>query len=205
MTDRQMHWQKVYQTKAADSVSWYRQRLDVSLELLEQAGLSVQSRLIDIGGGASTLVDDLLGRGLKSVTVLDISAEALAIPQARLGERARDVCWLVGDVLHVALPAEGFDFWHDRAVFHFLTDPADAARYAQQATRAVKTGGHAVIGGFAPDGPERCSGLPVARRSAEDIARILTPGFRLHETRAERHVTPAGNVQSFSYALLKRV
>jgi SAM-dependent methyltransferase len=125
MTDRQMHWQRVYQTKAADSVSWYRQHLDVSLELLEQAGLSAQCRLVDIGGGASTLVDDLLGRGLKSVTVLDISAEALAIPKVRLGERARDVRWLVGDVLHVALPADGFDFWHDRAVFHFLTDPAE--------------------------------------------------------------------------------
>ena len=202
--DRQKHWQQVFQTKAADSVSWYRRHLDVSLELLELAGLSVQSRLIDIGGGASTLVDDLLDRGLVGVTVLDISAEALAIPQARLGERAHEVSWIVGDVLHAGLPAGGFDFWHDRAVFHFLTDPADAAKYAQQAALAVKPGGHAVIGGFAPDGPERCTGLPVARRSAEDIARILAPVFSLQETRAERHLTPAGAVQPFAYALLKR-
>jgi SAM-dependent methyltransferase len=202
--DRQIHWQKVYQTKAPDSVSWYRQHLDVSLQLLELAGLSVQSRLIDIGGGASTLVDDLLDRGLKGVNVLDISTAALAVPQARLGERAGEVHWIVGDVLHAGLPAGGFDFWHDRAVLHFLTDPADAAKYAQQAALAVRAGGHAVIGGFAPDGPERCSGLPVARRSSEDIARILTPAFSLQDTRAERHVTPAGAVQSFAYALLKR-
>ncbi len=202
--ERQMHWQTVYETRAANAVSWYRPHLDVSLELLELAGLSVQSRLIDIGGGASTLVDDLLGRGMQGITVLDISAAALAIAQARLGQRARDVNWLVGDVLDVALPAGGFDVWHDRAVLHFLTDPADAAIYARQAARAVKTGGHAVIGGFAPDGPERCSGLPVARRSAEDIARILAPQFSLRETRAERHVTPASAVQSFAYALLKR-
>jgi len=202
--DRQMHWQTVYQTKAANAVSWYRPHLDVSLELLELAGLSVQSRLIDIGGGASTLVDDLLGRGTQGITVLDISPAALAIAEARLGERAREVNWLVGDVLDVALPAGGFDVWHDRAVLHFLTDPADAAIYVRQAARAVKTGGHAVIGGFAPDGPERCSGLPVARRSAEDIARILAPQFSLRETHAERHVTPAGAVQSFAYALLKR-
>jgi SAM-dependent methyltransferase len=160
--------------------------------------------VIDIGGGASTLVDDLLDRGLKSVTVLDISAEALAIPKARLGERARDVIWLVGDVLHTALPAGGFDFWHDRAVFHFLTDPAEAVTYAHQAALAVKAGGHAVIGGFAPEGPERCSGLPVARRSAQDIARILAPAFSLREARAERHITPVGAVQPFVYALLKR-
>jgi SAM-dependent methyltransferase len=208
MTDqslgRQMHWQTVYKTRAADAVSWYRPHLDVSLELLELAGLSVRSRLIDIGGGASTLVDDLLGRGTQGITVLDISAAALAIAQARLGERASEVNWLVGDVLDIALPAGGFDVWHDRAVLHFLADPADAATYARQAARAVKTGGHAVIGGFAPDGPERCSGLPVARRSAEDIARILAPQFSLRETRAERHVTPAGAVQSFAYALMKR-
>jgi ubiquinone/menaquinone biosynthesis C-methylase UbiE len=202
--DRQAHWEKVYQTKAADSVSWYRQHLNVSLELLEQGGLSRTSQLIDIGGGASTLVDDLLERGMKGVTVLDISAAALAVPQSRLGVRASAVNWIVADVLQAELPESGFDFWHDRAVFHFLTDTVDARTYAQQAERVVKPGGYALISGFAPDGPERCSGLPVARRSADDIARIFAPVFSLQQARAERHLTPAGTAQSFAYALLKR-
>jgi SAM-dependent methyltransferase len=208
MTDqsaqRQAHWQNVYQTRAADSVSWYRPHLEVSLELLDLAGLSVESRLIDVGGGASSLVDDLLARGLRGISVLDVSAEALAIARRRLGERQHDVTWIAGDVLQAALPAGGFDFWHDRAVFHFLTDEADAAGYAAQAARAVRSGGHAIVGGFAPDGPEKCSGLPVARRSAEDIATLLGPAFRLVAKRAERHTTPAGAVQSFAYELLQR-
>ncbi len=202
--DRQAHWQNVYRTRTADSVSWYRPHLETSLELLEQTGLGVDSRLIDVGGGASTLVDDLLDRGLGRITVLDLSAAALDVARTRLGKRARDVAWRVDDVLTAALPAAGFDVWHDRAVFHFLTDPADAARYARQAALAVRPGGHAVIAGFAPDGPERCSGLPVARRSAEEIAELLGPAFRLLARRGERHVTPAGGEQSFEYALLTR-
>lgn len=203
-TSRQAHWQNVYLTKPVDRVSWYRPHLDASLELLERAGFSVQSRLIDVGGGASTLVDDLLARGATHVTVLDVSAEALAIARRRVGAGERDVTWLASDVLDAALPQGGFDIWHDRAVFHFLTDPADAARYAAQVAHAVRPGGYAIIAGFAPDGPERCSGLPVARRSAEDIAAVLAPSFELLAKRAEQHVTPAGSVQSFAYALLRR-
>jgi SAM-dependent methyltransferase len=202
--NRKEHWQKVYQTRAADAVSWYRPRLGVSLELLELAGMSAASRLIDVGGGASTLVDDLVARGLRGVTVLDVSEAALSVARQRLGERARDVQWLVTDLLQAELPEGGFDLWHDRAVLHFLTEASDASRYAAVAARAVRSGGHAVIGGFAPDGPEKCSGLPVARRSAEDIAAILAPAFHLLATRAERHVTPAGAEQSFAYALLRR-
>ena len=201
---REDHWQKVYQTRAADAVSWYRPHLGVSLELLETAGMSADSRLIDVGGGASTLVDDLVSRGLKGITVLDVSEAALAVARQRLGEHARNVRWLVADVLEAELPEDGFDLWHDRAVLHFLTDASDAARYAVVAARAVPIGGHAVIGGFAPDGPEKCSGLPVARRSATDIAAVLAPAFRLLTTRAERHITPAGAEQSFAYALLRR-
>lgn len=202
--DRAAHWQQVYDTRAPDRVSWYRPHLDVSLELLGRAGLTARSRLIDVGGGASTLVDELLDRGLTDVTVLDLSAAALAVSQARLGDPAGRVRWIVADVLEAALPAGGFDLWHDRAALHFLTDPIDAAGYAKQAASAVRPGGYAVIGGFAPEGPERCSGLPVARRSAEDIARLLAPAFSLQEARSERHVTPAGTVQPFAYALLKR-
>jgi SAM-dependent methyltransferase len=202
--DRQAHWQQVYQTKASDAVSWYRPHLEVSLQLLEEAGMSAESRLIDVGGGASTLVDDLLARGLRDITVLDVSEQALALARQRLGDRQALVTWLAADALSVMLPEQAYDLWHDRAVFHFLTDPADAARYAAQAARAVRAGGHALIGGFAPDGPERCSGLPVARRSAEDIAAILAPSFRLLAQRAETHVTPGGSEQKFAYALLQR-
>lgn len=135
--DRQPHWQKIYRTKTAESVSWYRPHLDVSIELLELAGLSADSRVIDIGGGASTLVDDLLDRGVRELSVLDVSGAALAIARKRLGDRAKEVNWYCADVLHAVLPAGGFDLWHDRAVFHFLTDPTEAARYAQLAAEAV--------------------------------------------------------------------
>lgn len=166
--------------------------------------MSANSRVIDIGGGASTLVDDLLDRGVRDVSVLDVSDEALAIARKRLGDRAKEVNWYVADVLYAVLPTGGFDLWHDRALFHFLTDPTGAARYAQLAAEAVRIGGHAVIGGFAPDGPERCSGLPVARRSAEDIAGIFASRFSLLRKREERHRTPAGTEQSFEYALMLR-
>lgn len=202
--DRRMHWQNVYRTKRADSVSWFRPHLEVSLELLTGSGLSAHSRVIDIGAGASTFVDDLLDRGLREVSVLDVSQEALAVARQRLGERANAVKWYVGDVLEVALPAGGFDFWHDRAVLHFLTAPADATRYVQAAASAVAIGGYAVIAGFAPDGPQRCSGLPVVRRSTEDVAALFAPAFALVQTRAERHRTPAGSDQSFAYAFLRR-
>jgi SAM-dependent methyltransferase len=176
----------------------------VSIELLELAGMSADSRVIDIGGGASTLVDDLLDRGVRDLSVLDVSDVALAITRNRLGNRAKEVNWYVADVLHAVLPAGGFDLWHDRAVFHFLTDPTEAARYALCAAEAVRIGGHAVIGGFALDGPERCSGLPVTRRSAEDLAGVFAPRFRLLRKREERHRTPAGTEQSFEYALMLR-
>jgi SAM-dependent methyltransferase len=202
--DRRTHWQNVYRSKSANSVSWYRPHLEASVEILSEAGMSANSRVIDVGGGASTLVDDLLDRGLRDVSVLDASEEALALAQHRLGDRARCVKWYVGDVLEFALPSAGFDFWHDRAVLHFLTDLADAARYAQVASNALTTGGYAVIAGFAPDGPERCSGLPVARRSPEDIVSIFAPAFAPVQSRLERHRTPAGVEQPFSYTVLRR-
>lgn len=166
--------------------------------------MSADSRVIDIGGGASTLVDDLLDLGVREICVLDVSDDGLAMARNRIGDRAGAVKWYVADVLHAELPAGGFDLWHDRAVFHFLTDPAEVARYAQIAAEAVRIGGHAVIGGFAPDGPKQCSGLPVARRSAEDLAGIFAPRFSLVRERKERHRTPAGTEQSFEYALMLR-
>lgn len=198
------HWQDVYQRKPADSVSWYRPHLETSLALLHQAGLSPSSRVIDVGAGASTLVDDLVERGVALVTVLDLSDQALSVARARIGERAGQVTWLAADLLTAPLPEGGFDLWHDRAVLHFLTDPSDAERYARQAFRAIRPGGRAVIGGFAPNGPERCSGLPVARRSPEDVATLLGPGFRLLGQVNESHITPGGSEQAFAWALLQR-
>ena len=201
---RSSHWEAVYAQKDSTAVSWFRSRLDVSLELLEQSGLSVRSRVLDVGGGASTLVDDLVGRGVALVSVLDLSASALAVARERLGARAMEVAWIVGDITRVPLSAGSFTHWHDRAVLHFLTEGNDLRAYAAQAARAVARGGHAVIAGFAPDGPERCSGLPVVRRSTEEIARVLGSAFELVDARHERHRTPAGNEQSFNYALLRR-
>jgi Methylase involved in ubiquinone/menaquinone biosynthesis len=202
--DRSAHWNNVYQQKSSTAVSWYRSHLETSLRLLTKGGLDASSRVIDVGGGASTLVDDLLDLGVGTITVLDLSAASLQVARARLGPRAERVAWLTGDASQNALPEAGFTHWHDRAVMHFLTDEQDVRAYAAQATRAVAPGGHAVIGGFAPDGPERCSGLPVARRSAEDIAAALGPAFQLVTAAAEAHVTPGGDAQSFAYALLRR-
>jgi len=202
--DHRAHWQNIYRTRDAGSVSWYRPHLEVSLELLAESGMSAGSRLIDVGGGASTLVDDLLERGLRDIGVLDISADALAVSRRRLGQRAQEVTWYAHDVLEVALPAGRFDYWHDRAVLHFLTDPADARRYADVAANAVSAGGYAVIAGFAPDGPQRCSGLAVSRRSAQEIAALLAPAFAPVQMRMESHRTPAGHEQRFVYALLRR-
>ena len=201
---RAAHWQNVYRTKSTDSVSWYRPHLDLSLEILTGAGLCAESRLIDVGAGASTLVDDLIARGVRDITVLDVSADALAVAQRRLGKQGRTPRWHAADLLTAQLPRAGFDFWHDRAVLHFLSDLADTSRYAQIASDSIAAGGYALISGFAPDGPERCSGLPVTRRSPQDIAALLGPAFELEKSRAERHRTPGGAEQSFAYALLRR-
>lgn len=197
------HWESVYATKASDAVSWYRPHLDVSLRWLDTIGIDAATRVIDVGGGASTLVDDLVARGL-SPTVLDLSAAALDVARTRLGERAACVEWLIGDVTRVALPRRGYDVWHDRAVLHFLTDPADARAYAMQLAHALRPGGHALIGGFASDGPERCSGLVVARRDPHEIAALAGPEFTLRHAWLETHVTPWGSEQRFAWAWLQR-
>ena len=198
------HWSDVYRTKPADTVSWYRPRLDMSLRLLEEAGLGPQSRVIDVGGGASTLVDDLLARGVSQVTVLDLAEEALDIARRRLGIRGSRVQWLAADVTRADLPEAAYDLWHDRAVLHFLVDPEAAAAYVAQVRRCLAPGGHAVIGGFAPGGPERCSGLVVARRSPEDLAALFGPDFTLVCDAKEDHHTPAGSIQAFSWAVLRK-
>ena len=201
---RGRHWESVYRTRPADAVSWFRPHLERSLQLLAAHGLDTTSRVIDVGGGASTLVDDLLAHGVAEVTVLDLSNAALQVAQQRLGSRAAAVDWRAGDITTVPLPAAHYSHWHDRAVLHFLHEPAELAAYAAQAARALQPGGHAVIGGFGPDGPERCSGLPVARRTPEDIARLLGPAFELRHASHEQHLTPDGKAQAFAWAVLQR-
>lgn len=147
MTSRSTHWDGVYRTAQPEQVSWFRPHLDVSMQLLEQAGLNRNTRVLDVGAGASTLVDDLLARGVQAVTALDISAAALQVARDRLGARAPQVRWIVSDVTELDLAASSFDVWHDRATLHFLTDPEDAAAYVRIASRAIAPGGHAVIGG----------------------------------------------------------
>lgn len=205
MANSANHWDGVYGAQRPEQVSWFRPHLAVSIELLLSAGLTPQSRVIDIGGGASTFVDDLLDRGVEHISVLDISAAALGAARDRLGDRAAKVRWIVSDVSSADLEVDSIDLWHDRAALHFLTEPQDVAAYVLVASRAIAIGGYAVIGGFASDGPEQCSRLPVVRRDPEQIAELFVERFRLTTARREMHSTPRGAAQSFAYALLQKV
>ncbi len=193
------HWERVYTEKPADAVSWYAPHLVRSLELIEAAAPTPDAPILDVGGGASTLVDDLLARGHGNVTVLDLSARALELARARVGDRAR---WIVGDVRTAGLPS--CTVWHDRAVFHFLTEAADRAVYVAQVERALAPGGHVVIATFGPRGPEKCSGLPVVRWDAEALTAEFGKGFERLRAIEETHVTPWGSEQAFVYCLLRR-
>lgn len=199
---RQAHWDDVYRTKGETSVSWFQETPAPSLELMALVGATRRSAIIDIGGGASRLVDCLVSRGYEDVTVLDLSAAALTHARTRLGDRADRVAWIVADVTAWE-PSRTFDVWHDRAAFHFLTEPADRAAYADRLRRALRHGGHAIIGTFAPDGPEKCSGLPVARHDATSLATLLGTGFVLVDTRRHEHATPWGATQRFQFSTFR--
>lgn len=200
---RQQHWDRIHRSKASSDVSWYRPHLDQSLRFIENAGLAPNAQIIDVGGGASTLVDDLLDRGFAEVTVLDISASALERTRERLGVGASAVTWLVGDVTSVELPPKCYDLWHDRAVFHFLTDQADRARYVAAVRRSLKPGGHLVMATFGPGGPEKCSGLEVTRYGEDALRSRFGDGFRLVGSCTEIHTTPSGATQEFMYCHLR--
>lgn len=193
------HWEKVYATKSAQSVSWYQAHASVSRELIRAGAALPTANIIDVGGGASTLVDHLLADGYQSLTVLDLSGEALAVARQRLGATAERVRWIEGDITNVALAEQHYDVWHDRAVFHFLTDPADRRAYVDQVMRAVKPGGHVIVATFAPDGPTQCSGLPVMRYAPDALHAEFGTAFQLIGHSEEDHITPAGNVQHFVY------
>jgi SAM-dependent methyltransferase len=193
----QEHWQRIYSEKSPNQVSWYRPHLDTSLQLIQRLALDPDASIIDVGGGASTLVDDLLARGYRNVSVLDVAVAALQSAQQRLGNAARHVHWLTADILRADLPAAAYDVWHDRAVFHFLTAAQDRAAYVRQAAHSLRPGGHVLLSAFGPEGPTRCSGLEVVRYDAPALLREFGPRFRLVESLTELHQTPAGATQQF--------
>jgi trans-aconitate methyltransferase len=200
---RQHHWEKVYTTRGESEVSWFQETPALSLELIELVGAMQNSAIIDIGGGASRLVDNLVSRGFEDLTVLDLSAAALGSARSRLGDKANRVTWITADVTSWQ-PSRTYDVWHDRAAFHFLTERTDQAAYVARLRRALRVGGHAIIATFAPDGPERCSGLMVSRYDANALAATLGEGFELIDTRRHDHTTPWGAVQKFQFSTFRR-
>jgi SAM-dependent methyltransferase len=197
--DVETHWEKIYAEKAPNAVSWYRPHLETSLSLIEQTASGRSAFVIDVGGGESTLVDDLLAHEYENITVLDISQSAIDANRKRLGNAAERVHWLVADITQVELEPSAYDVWHDRAVFHFLTAAADRIAYVRQVAHAVKRGGHVVISTFGPEAPSRCSGLEVVRYDAESLHREFGVHFRMLGSSTELHRTPIGIIQQFLY------
>jgi 2-polyprenyl-3-methyl-5-hydroxy-6-metoxy-1,4-benzoquinol methylase len=197
--EAQTHWEKIYKEKPPGAVSWYRPHLETSLALIERAAANRSTSIIDVGGGQSTLVDDLLTRGYTKITVLDISQTAIDANRKRLGKTSGQVQWISADITQVELAPSSYNVWHDRAVFHFLTAPGDRFAYVRQAARAVKPGGHVIVSTFGPEGPMKCSGLDVVRYDAHSLHDEFGPRFRLLESSKELHQTPFGTTQQFLY------
>jgi SAM-dependent methyltransferase len=197
--DTQTHWEQLYEAKSPEDTSWYQPHLQTSLDWIADVANSRSASIIDVGGGESTLVDDLLARGYGALTVLDIASAAIKKSQERLGAAAQSVVWLVGDVMTVTLPARTYDVWHDRAVFHFLTRPEQRLAYLRQLVSALKPGGQVVMATFGPDGPQKCSGLDVRRYDAGSLGRELGQEFHLLRSSIVEHRTPFGTVQQFLY------
>ena len=197
--DARAHWERVYHTKAAAEVSWFRRHLDTSLALIERVAGERTASIIDVGGGESTLVDDLIARGYRNVTVMDIAGTAIEHSKKRMGSASGSVTWLVADITQAQLPAGAFDIWHDRAVFHFLTEPAQRLAYVQRVASTVRLGGHVIVATFGPDGPTRCSGLDVMRYDADALHGEFGRRFRLVDSLKELHRTPFGTIQQFLY------
>src|SRR6266436_3571762 len=197
--DTRTHWEKIYTTKAPDQVSWYRPHLETSIDLIERSISDRSASILDVGGGESTLVDDLLARGFQNITVLDVSQVAIDATKQRLGQIASRVRWLVADVTQVELEPRAYDVWHDRAVFHFLTLPEQRSAYVRQVVLSVKPGGYVIVSAFGPEGPTKCSGLDVVRYDAESLHEEFGTRFRLVESSKELHETPFGTTQQFLY------
>lgn len=198
------HWERVYSTNPAEKLGWYAPHLQTSLAWIKALNLALDARIIDVGGGASTLADDLLDAGYRSITVLDISEEALSSAKLRLGEKAGRIAWLNGDITSIELPQHHYELWHDRAVFHFLTRPDDRRKYRANLLQALKPDGHLIIATFAPEAPPTCSGLPVQRYSAEGLQSTLGSEFELKRHHKELHVTPGGIEQMYLYCRFRK-
>lgn len=203
--DAKTHWEHIYETKAPAQVSWYQEHADLSLQFIRRTGIQLAGQVIDVGGGASTLVDGLITAGFQHVAVLDISAASLQLARQRLGASAGVVTWIEADITQVVLPAQAYDLWHDRAVFHFLTQPADRQRYIKTVRHAVRKGGHVIVATFAPDGPDHCSGLEVVRYSPSSLHTEFGEDFAIVDHARETHHTPFGTEQRFIYCLCRRL
>ena len=201
--DPRKHWNAVYGSKAPEAVSWYAPHLETSLALIERAAAGNSASIIDVGGGESTLVDDLLTRGCENITVLDISQTAIDVTKNRLGLAGEQIHWLVADITEAQLDPGVYDVWHDRAVFHFLTASEHRAAYVRQVGHAVKRGGHVIIGTFGREGPTKCSGLDVIRYDADSLHDQFGVRFRLVESSKELHRTPFGTTQQFLFCYCK--
>lgn len=202
--ENKTHWETVYKTKASTEVSWFQEHPKLSLEFIERTNVAKSSQIIDVGGGASTLVDDLLERNYQNITVLDISASALQVAQERLGAKSEVITWLEADITQVELPHSFYDVWHDRAVFHFLTHAADRQKYVKAVISSVKTGGHVIIATFGIDGPTRCSRLEIVRYDPDSLHDEFGDNFDLLHTASESHETPFGTKQKFIYCYFRK-
>ena len=198
------HWNQIYSSRPANNVGWYKPHLEIPLAWIQSLDLGPQEPIIDVGGGASTLVDDLLAKGHKNLTVLDLSSSAIQITRKRLGNASGSVTWIVGDVTEVELPYQYYQLWHDRAVFHFLTDPESQQQYKETLIGSLKAGGNFIIGSFTPEAPPQCSGLPVKRYDADLLVQMFGDKFELKQHRNEMHTTPGGVKQSYIYCLFQR-
>ena len=213
--NRKRHWKDVYSNKKATDVSWYQQHPDYSLKLIKAASMTPLTKIIDVGGGASILVDHLLETGYQDVTVLDIAQAAIDTAKDRLnhnadaGLRAENVTWFIADITELLTDNEKepvvYDIWHDRAVFHFLTEQGERERYIETMNRSLRTGGEAIIATFDLDGPEKCSGLEIVRYSADSLSEMLGKKFKLLETLSEKHKTPTGRIQTFVYCRFEKL
>ena len=197
--DARTHWEKIYSEKAPNAVSWFRPHLETSLALIERLAPARQSSIIDVGGGESTLVDDLLAREYQNITVLDISQTAIDASRQRLGKSSELVHWLAADITKIELERSTYDVWHDRAVFHFLTATSDRVAYVRQVARAVRRGGHVIVSTFGSEGPTKCSGLDVVRYDAESLHKEFGINLRVLGSSNELHETPFGTIQQFLY------
>ncbi len=197
------HWENIYQTKARNAVSWFREHLDTSLDLILKSGVGPDAALIDVGCGNSTLVDDLLDNGFTDLTALDVSEKALNDIRERLGEKANGVKWVVSDITKTNLPENCYDLWHDRAVFHFLTDADDRSKYVTLLKKSLRPGGRVIIAAFAADGPTKCSGLDIVRYTLESMQTELGNALTLTHHLKETHHTPFGTTQEFLYCYFK--